>query len=137
MSSEIDQWLKKHGLEMYAQVFADNNISIPLLPHLTDADLKELGFSVGHKVVFREAMARQIKGSDDPVVLPDIGDDLDQPEFPGERKLISVLFCDIVEATRLSTLIDAEELDNVLQAFFTQCTAIARSFGGVLAARLR
>jgi Adenylate cyclase, family 3 (some proteins contain HAMP domain) len=41
-----------------------------------------------------------------------------------------------VESTRLSTLIDAEELDHVLQAFFTQCATIVQSFGGILAAKL-
>src|SRR5262249_52760370 len=31
---------------------------------------------------------------------------------------------------------DAEELDDVLQAFFTRCATIVQSFGGLLAARL-
>jgi hypothetical protein len=136
MSSQVEQWLRKNGLEKYIQAFADNNISIDLVPHLTDADLKELGFGVGHKIVFRKAAGRLTKGDDSLVQSSDIVSDLGPPKFAGERKLITVLFCDVVESTRLSTLIDAEELDHVLQAFFTQCATIVQSFGGILAAKL-
>jgi class 3 adenylate cyclase/tetratricopeptide (TPR) repeat protein len=134
-SSEIERWLSKHGLEVYSRAFADNDIRMELLPYLTDADLKELGVSVGHKVVFRKATESLPKRADGPPALPNADSEVEPSQFAGERKLISVLFCDIVESTRLSTLLDAEELDNVLQAFFSRCASIVEGFGGFLAAK--
>ena len=46
---QIAEWLKKLGMAEYAQRFAENDIDISVLRHLTDQDLKELGISLGHR----------------------------------------------------------------------------------------
>ena len=47
---QIADWLQKLALGQYAQRFAENDITIAILPHLTDQDLKELGItSLGHR----------------------------------------------------------------------------------------
>src|SRR6185295_8171091 len=46
---EIAQWLKKLGLEQYAERFAENGIDISVLRHLTDQDLKDIGVLLGHR----------------------------------------------------------------------------------------
>jgi hypothetical protein len=40
---QIADWLEKLGMSEYAQRFAENDIDIAVLRHLTDQDLKELG----------------------------------------------------------------------------------------------
>ena len=46
----ITEWLEKLGLGQYAQRFVENDISLRILPDLTDQDLKELGVSsLGHR----------------------------------------------------------------------------------------
>ena len=45
---ELSEWLRKIGLEQYAQVLIDNDVDLEVLQHLSDNDLKELGFSLGH-----------------------------------------------------------------------------------------
>ena len=45
----ITEWLASLGLSEYAQRFAENDIDVTVLPHLTDQDLKELGVSLGHR----------------------------------------------------------------------------------------
>ena len=45
----IAEWLAKIGLERYAAAFAENDIDVTVLPHLTDADLEKIGVSLGHK----------------------------------------------------------------------------------------
>jgi hypothetical protein len=45
----IAEWLVKIGLERYAPAFAENDIDVSVLPHLTDADLEEIGVSLGHR----------------------------------------------------------------------------------------
>ena len=46
---QIAGWLQKLGMSEYAQRFAENDIDVTVLPHLTDQDLKELGVSLGHR----------------------------------------------------------------------------------------
>jgi hypothetical protein len=44
----ITEWLASLGLSEYPQRFAENDIEVAVLRHLTDQDLKEIGVSLGH-----------------------------------------------------------------------------------------
>src|SRR5258708_1363534 len=46
---EIAYWLERLGLGQYAQRFAENEIDVAVLPHLTDQDLKDIGIPLGHR----------------------------------------------------------------------------------------
>jgi hypothetical protein len=46
---QIAVWLEKLGLGQYAKLFAENDIDVSVLRHLTDQDLKDLGVSLGHR----------------------------------------------------------------------------------------
>jgi hypothetical protein len=46
---QVADWLEKLGLGQYAQRFAENDIDVSVLPHLTDADLEKIGVSLGHR----------------------------------------------------------------------------------------
>jgi predicted ATPase len=56
---QIADWLEKLGLGQYAQRFAENDVSLAVLPDLTDQDLKELGVSLGHRRQILRAMLRE------------------------------------------------------------------------------
>src|SRR6202007_3091095 len=45
----ITEWLASLGLSEYAQRFAESDIDVAVLRHLTDQDLKEIGVSLGHR----------------------------------------------------------------------------------------
>ena len=45
----IADWLKKLGIAEQVQCFAENDIDISVLRHLTDQDLKELGVPLGYR----------------------------------------------------------------------------------------
>ena len=47
--SDIAAWLERLELGKYADVFADNDIDIDVLAELSDADLKDLGVSLGER----------------------------------------------------------------------------------------
>ena len=55
-----------------------------------------------------------------------------RPRTPaaGERRQVTVLFCDLVGYTRLSQQLDAEEVHAVLERFFARVDGIVESFGG-------
>jgi SAM domain (Sterile alpha motif) len=46
---QIADWLNKLDLGHYAGCFAENDIDVSVLRHLTDEDLKDLGVSLGHR----------------------------------------------------------------------------------------
>jgi hypothetical protein len=54
---QIADWLEKLGLPEYARRFAENDIDVSVLRHLTDQDLKELGVSLGHRRKMLAAIA--------------------------------------------------------------------------------
>ena len=42
----VADWLRQIGLEQYVQLFAEQDISAEVLPHLTAEDIKDLGIAV-------------------------------------------------------------------------------------------
>ena len=46
---QIADWLEKLGMSEYAQRFAENEIDVSVLRHLTDQDLKDIGVLLGHR----------------------------------------------------------------------------------------
>ena len=50
-----------------------------------------------------------------------------------ERRQLSVLFCDVVGSTALSSVLDPEELREVLRAYQTMCAGVIERYGGVIA----
>ena len=47
--TDLRPWLEAHGFAEYAEVFAENDVDLEVLPELRDEDLKELGVSLGHR----------------------------------------------------------------------------------------
>lgn len=51
----------------------------------------------------------------------------------GERRQLSVLFCDLVGSAELSTRLDAEELAEQVRAYQATCVEVIERFGGRVA----
>src|SRR5262245_8246573 len=58
---------------------------------------------------------------------------LDARPEAGERRQLTVMFCDVVGSTALSTQLDPEELRTVILAYRATCAAAIARFGGHLA----
>jgi class 3 adenylate cyclase/tetratricopeptide (TPR) repeat protein len=54
----------------------------------------------------------------------------------GERRQLTVMFCDLVGSTALSTQLDPEELQEVVRAYQEICTVVIRRYEGHLAQHL-
>ena len=106
---DIGQWLDGLGLGQYAHAFAENDVDLPLLAQLTDADLKELGVaSLGH----RKRMLAAIAGR--------------------ERRQVTILFADLCGFTALSRTLDAEELSDLIGRYTALVDGIVLGFGGTV-----
>jgi class 3 adenylate cyclase/predicted ATPase len=121
-------WLDQHGVGKYAELFAENDIGLDVLPDLTDADLEKLGVSLGdRRRILKAAASREISAiASAPAATPRA----DTRE--AERRQLTVMFCDLVGSTELSTKLDAEDFRDVIKAFQDACTeVVARSDGHV------
>jgi class 3 adenylate cyclase len=120
----LRQWLETHGLAKYAGVLSENDVDLDVLPELTDADLRELGLSLGDRK--RLLAALRSDGGEAPVST-----DVPAPQT-GDRREVTVLFCDLSGFTRLSAERDAEEVHETLSSYFAAVDEIVRAYGGTI-----
>ena len=128
---QIAEWLEKLGLEQYAKLFAENDIDVSVLPHLTDQDLKDLGVSLGHRRKIFAAINKQT-ASGQPDAETGRPAESAVPETP-ERRYVTVLFSDLVGSTALSTRLDPEDLREVIALYQRCAEETVRRFDGFIA----
>jgi class 3 adenylate cyclase len=122
-------WLGWLGLDRYAATFAENDIDLEVLPSLTERDLEQLGVSMGHRKKILAAL-RADAATAAPAVAPparEVSGDA------GERRQLTVMFCDLVDSTVLAERLDPEDLRAVIRAY-QQCAAqVIERFEGHIA----
>jgi class 3 adenylate cyclase/predicted ATPase len=124
---EIANWLSELGLSEYAQSFADNGIDFSVLRDLTDQDLRELGILLGH----RRKMLRAITELNR--VTPTVRDVDSAPLDGAERRQLTIMFCDLVGSTALSSRLDPEDMREVIRAYQNACARAISTYDGFLA----
>ena len=55
------------------------------------------------------------------------------PSPDAERRQLTVMFCDLVDSTKLSSQLDPEEYRDVVRAYQTACIAVIQRYGGHIA----
>jgi class 3 adenylate cyclase len=144
---DVADWLRALGLERYEAAFRENDVNAALLPDLTADDLKDLGVtSIGHRRQLLKAIAalgdnaasgqgddhRASKLAAPPVVAS--GQPYEAPApHGGERRQLTVMFCDLVGSTALSEKLDPEELRSLLHAYRTLCGDLIARYDGFVA----
>ena len=135
---DIGNWLRGLGLERYAGAFRDGDIGVDVLPDLSDADLKELGVSLGDRRRLLKA-ARSLHGHD-PGRVPPSGfapKSADEPVATAvtapERRQLTVMFVDLVGSTALGARLDPEEMRDVLLAYQNAVAGEVARFEGQVA----
>ena len=152
---QIAEWLATIGLERYAPAFADNDIDISVLRYLTDADLEKIGVSLGHRRKLLAAIAelgvdaatpaqppmhpskQEAAGRHEPAPAPATSlSSSPSAEAVGERRYLTVLFCDLVGSTAISAQLDAEEWRDLVGAYLDAASAAVAEMGGHVAKKL-
>ena len=128
---QIADWLEKLGMSEYAQRFAENDIDVPVLRHLTDQDLKELGISLGHRRKLLAAIA-EMTGTAPSAPIP-IAATESKAQDTAERRQVTVMFSDLVGSTALSARMDPEDLREVISAYQKCVAETVQRFGGFVA----
>src|SRR6516225_687449 len=122
-------WLRELGLEQYEAIFRENDIDASVLSSLTNEDLKEIGVaSLGHRrkllgaiAVLQDEEAGAAAGGRTVVVASE-----------GERRQLTLMFCDLVGSTPLASRFDPEDLSEIIRTYHrTVADAIGRFDGFV------
>jgi class 3 adenylate cyclase len=138
MSIDIADWLRGLGLEEYAQLFRDNDIDGEILGGMNAEDLKELGISsFGHRRRLLNAITalggapatRDVAQSAMSVTSAPVS----PPIIDAERRQLTVMFCDLVGSTPLSTRFDPEDLREIVGAYHRCVADTVARLGGFVA----
>jgi class 3 adenylate cyclase len=151
----IEEWLEGLGLGEHAPRFVENDIDFTILGDLTDQDLEKIGVvSFGHRRKPLRAIAAlngapavtsQIQALPAETVadkLPAAPIAAKQPQSPhsadaaGERRHVTVLFCDLVDSTDIASRLDAEEWRDLVGGYLGAASAAVTEMGGTVAKRL-
>src|SRR6201986_4560514 len=114
LNLDIDGWLRRIGLDQYAQTFRDNAIDADVLRDLTDSHLRELGLPLGARLKLLRAVAT-LGTSERPSASPDITPTA--PRTDAERNQLTIMFCDLVGWTALSTRSYPEDMQEIAGAY--------------------
>lgn len=132
---ELEGWLASIGLERYARTLRDNDVDLEVLPELTEADLEQLGLSLGH----RKKLLRALAGS--AVAVETSPPDTPSPRAQarpgatgeGERRQLTVMFIDLVGSTELSRALDPEDMADVIRRYQACCADVLKRWDGHVA----
>ena len=155
--SEVRSWLQAIGLGQYADVFHANDLDMDLLRQVDDQILKDIGVSsAGHRLRIRNAIAKlgpeATHGKEGAATGATIANvEVRQPtlstaagatpvsaaaEVAGERRYLTVMFCDLVGSTGISAQLDAEEWRDLIGSYLDVACAAVTEMGGHVAKKL-
>nr|WP_272871499.1 adenylate/guanylate cyclase domain-containing protein [Ruegeria lacuscaerulensis] len=119
----MHDWLSAIGLERYAVLLDENDVDLETLRHLNDEDLRELGFSLGHRRRLLAALSPSAQAFDKGSVT----------EAEPERRLLTVLFVDIVDSVVLSRQLDPEEMRDLIKRYQSAIVSAVLRYQGYVA----
>jgi hypothetical protein len=131
--SDFKLWLQSVGLEKYGEVFASHDIDLTVVPDLTEQDLENLGLSLGHRRKFIAAAAQFRAAPTSSPVASAQAQPVDQLAPAVERRQLTVVFVDLVDATALGRELDPEDLIQLLRQYRDACTAVIAKYDGFIA----
>jgi class 3 adenylate cyclase/tetratricopeptide (TPR) repeat protein len=135
----VEDWLSHLGLGKYVEVFVQNDVDLQALPHVTEADLQGLGVSLGHRKIILAAINELGQPKLDGLPPDSLRGEKSDPlvatpaEPAADRRLLSVLFCDLVGSTALSARLDPEDMHELTRRYQNSVAGAITRFGGYVA----
>jgi class 3 adenylate cyclase len=133
---DVAAWLQGLGLERYVPAFRDNDVDAEVLGKLTADDLISIGVtSVGHR---RKLLAAIAALGTEPLTVAQPAASatsalISLPTIDAERRQLTVMFCDLVGSTPLSSRLDPEDLREVYAAYHRAVAEVVGGFDGFVA----
>ena len=126
----VTEWLESIGLSEYAERFGENGIEFSVLCDLTDQDLKELGVVLGHRRKMLRAIAK-LKDAARPQPAKTAAEPKQAGE--GERRHLSVMFCELVHSTAIAARLDPEDMRALIGAYHGCIAEVIGHYSGTIA----
>jgi class 3 adenylate cyclase len=126
----ITEWLASIGLDEYSQLFIDNGVDLSVIPDLTEQDLKDLGVLLGH----RRKIMRAAGALDQTAAASQKTEASEIPSHQGgERRHLTVMFCDLVGSSVLSARLDPEDMGRVISSYHACIGEVIGRYEGMIA----
>jgi class 3 adenylate cyclase len=136
MADELRHWLESLDLGKYADLFAENEVGLGDLPHITEGDLRDLGLPLGprRRLLASIGALGQVT-SEIPEAIPENGGRETPSASPqaAERRQLTVLFSDLIGSTALSARLDPEDMRDVIRAYQDACAGVIARYDGFIA----
>ena len=132
------KWLEEQGLAACAAALTENDVGLDVLPDLSEADLTEIGLTLGMRRRLLKAAATLRETATAPTQTIDERARSATPAAPtgGERRHLTVMFCDVVDSTAMSARLDAEEWRDLLAVYHKIVGEAVARLGGFVAQKL-
>jgi class 3 adenylate cyclase/tetratricopeptide (TPR) repeat protein len=133
--TNIQKWLEQHGLAKHAAVFASHEITLEVLPHLTESDIDRLALPTGPRrrlLVAIEALGAASRAQRSVQSAETLAEQLGI-SYDVQRRQLTVMFCDLVGSTALAERLDPEELRKLMQAYRTVGSEVVTRYEGWVA----
>ena len=132
MSDGTGHWLNDLSLGKYLDVLVENEVDLDATRELPDAELRQLGISMGP----RNKLLRDIAELGD--ATPSISaaepiDDQSAPSATAEGRQQSVMFCDLIGSTELSRRSAPEDLRELMRRYWDSVAGGVTRYGGHVA----
>ena len=128
MMINLEEWLQQIGCGGYVDAFRDSGVTADLLTELTDADLKELGLTLGDRKRVIRAIAELESGAPQPAVRPARGG---APH--AERRQLTVMFIDLIGSTGFANRLDPEVWSELIREYQNAVAGVVSRYGGYIA----
>ncbi|MEC5383382.1 AAA family ATPase [Aurantimonas sp. C2-6-R+9] len=122
----LEAWLRLVGLEALAPQLIEEDVDLAVLRELDEADLKELGLTLGQRRRLLKALHEEMPAAPDESAGP-------SADGAAERRQITVMFVDLVGSTELAARLDPEDMAAVIRAFQNTVSGEIARFGGHVA----
>jgi predicted ATPase/class 3 adenylate cyclase len=125
----MEDWLRSIGLAGRIAAFRAHGITFGQFDELSEDDLQELGLNVDEQQRFHVALA----------ALRERGDARSGPAASSsrrtltERRPLTMMFIELVDAPRLNELMPADDLIAVVRLYQAACQAAVERYGGCVA----
>jgi class 3 adenylate cyclase/tetratricopeptide (TPR) repeat protein len=132
------EWLENLGLAQYATLFDAHGIDLAALALVSDSELQDLGVLLGHR---KKILSAITISAGPPAAAPAIAAASPATLLPakaglGERRQLTVLFCDMVGFTELANRVDPEVLQDIIRTYEDVCAVCIARYEGYVFQRL-
>jgi len=132
---DISALLQELGLSKYAKAFEENEIDLDSLHFVTDEMLEQIGIPIGPRAKLLAVISEAPLSSRSETEHRIKSTVVSEPtvDFRNERRQVTVMFCDLVDSTKLAASLDPEDFGLILESYQKACGKVIERFEGHIA----